>query len=166
MEITIRPANTDDLTAINAIYNEAVLNTSATADYEPTTIEDRQDWYQKRVSMNFPIFAAETVDGKLVGWSCLNPYHSRPGYRFSAENSIYVAADFRGKGIGRLLLPPLIAAAKVLGLHTIIASIDAENGASIYLHEQYGFEIVGKLKHPYFKFGRWLDVVYMQIMLD
>jgi phosphinothricin acetyltransferase len=98
----------------------------------------------------------------VLGWSALNPFHARVGYRFTSENSIYVAPEARGKGLGKLLLGPLIEGAKARGLHAIIAVIDATNEASIRLHAGFGFEKVGHFRETGFKFGRWLDVVYME----
>ena len=109
---------------------------------------------------------AEDDAGRIVGWSALNRYHDRMGYRFTSENSVYVAADQRGKGIGKLLLAPLIDAARERGIQAIIAAIDAENEASIRLHAKFGFGRVGHFKKVGFKFGRWLDVVYMELLLD
>jgi len=157
-----RPATHDDLPGILEIYNEAVLNTTATYDYEPRTLEQRRQWFEERRRDDYAIFVAADGSGRIVGWSSLNPFHTRPGYRFTAENSVYVAADERGRGVGKLLLAPLIEAAQGRGLHAIIAAIDAQNEASIRLHAQFGFEKVGHFKQTGFKFGRWLDVVYME----
>jgi phosphinothricin acetyltransferase len=162
----IRPATRDDLPGILAIYNDAVLNTTATADYEPHTLEQRTRWFDDHARTNHPIFVAEDRDGRVVGWSSLSAYHGRVGYRFSAENSVYVAADQRGRGIGKQLLLPLIEAGQQLGLHVLIASIDASNEASIRLHASCGFEHAGLLREVIFKFGRWLDVIYMQRLLE
>lgn len=164
--MVIRPAMRDDLPGILEIYNEAVLNTTATADYEPQTLEKRARWFDDHARTNLPIFVAEDADDRVVGWSSLSPYHGRFGYRFSAENSVYVAADQRGRGIGKLLLPPLIEAGQQLGLHAIIASVDASNEASIRLHASCGFEYAGRLREVYCKFGRWLDVIYMERLLN
>ena len=158
----VRPATDADLPAILEIYNEAVLNTTATYDYEPRTLEQRQQWFAERQRENYAILVGADDSGRIVGWSALNPFHARPGYRFTAENSVYVAADRRGYGLGRLLLEPLIGAAKARGLHAIIAAIDAANEPSIRLHARFGFEKVGHFKETGFKFGRWLDVVYME----
>ena len=158
----VRPANRKDLREILEIYNEAVLNTTASYDYEPRTLEHRTQWYEERAKARYPIFVAEDGKGQVVAWSALNPFHSRIGYQFTAENSVYVAAEHRGKGIGKLLMPPLIEGAKARGLHAIIAAIDAQNEASIRLHAQFGFEKVALLKEVGFKFNRWLDVVYME----
>lgn len=161
----IRPASTADLPGILEIYNEAVLHTTATYDYEPRTLEQRAAWFEERTREGYPVFVAVDDAGRVVGWSALNPYHARIGYRFTAENSVYVAADMRGQGIGKMLLPPLITGAQTKGLHAIIAAIDAENAASIRLHAAFGFEKVGHFKQTGFKFNRWLDVVYMERLL-
>lgn len=158
----IRPATRADLPGILEIYNDAVLNTTATYDYEPRTLEHRTQWFEDHQRDGYPIFVAVENGGRVAGWSALNPFHARMGYRFTSENSVYVAADRRGKGIGKLLLAPLIEGAKARGLHAIIAVIDADNEASIRLHAGFGFEKVGHFKQTGFKFNRWLDVVYME----
>src|SRR6266487_7003156 len=104
----VRPANHDDLPGILEIYNEAVANTTASYDYEPRTLEHRIAWFDDHVKNNLPVFVAANEAGRVVGWSALNRYHDRQGYQFTTENSIYIAADLRGKGIGRLLMRPLV----------------------------------------------------------
>ena len=158
----IRHATRADLPGILDIYNEAVLNTTATYDYEPRTLEHRTQWFEERQREAYPIFVAVDEAGRVIGWSALNPFHARIGYRFTSENSVYVAADARGRGVGKLLLAPLIEGAKARGLHAIIAVIDAQNEASIRLHAAFGFEKVGLFRQTGFKFNRWLDVVYME----
>ncbi|HXJ57899.1 MAG TPA: GNAT family N-acetyltransferase [Verrucomicrobiae bacterium] len=160
--MNVRLATATDLPGILEIYNDAVLHTTATYDYEPRTLEHRTQWFEERQRDGYPVFVAVDKDERVVGWSALNPFHARLGYRFTSENSVYVAAPWRGKGLGKLLLAPLIEAAKARGLHAIIAAIDADNQASIRLHAQFGFEKVGHFKQTGFKFGRWLDVVYME----
>ena len=160
--MTVRPATPADLPGILDIYNEAVLNTTASYDYEPRTLEHRTQWFEERQRDNYPVLVAVDEAGEVVGWSALNPFHARIGYRFTSENSVYVAASWRGKGIGRALLGPLLAAGRARGLHAILAVIDADNEASIRLHAAFGFEKVGHFKQTGFKFGRWLDVVYME----
>lgn len=164
--ILIRRAVRADCPGILAIYNEAVLTTTATYDYEPRSLEHRQQWFADHEQSDYPIFVAvePQPDGTelIVGWSALNQFHDRVGYRFTTENSVYVAASHRGRGIGSRLLAPLIPAAKERGLHAIIAAIDAANEASIRLHVKFGFESVGRFKETGFKFGRWLDVAYLE----
>ena len=165
MTFLIRPATAADLPGILEIYNDAVLNTTATYDYEPRTLTQRAAWFEERTREGYPVFVAVDDAGRVLGWSALNPFHARIGYRFTAENSVYVAADMRGKGLGTLLLPPLIAGAQAKGLHAIIAAIDADNAASIRLHAAFGFEKVGHFKQTGFKFDRWLDVVYLERLI-
>jgi len=161
----IRPATRADVPAILDIYNDAVLTTTATYDYEPRSLQHRLQWFDDHERIGFPIFVAEDDERKIVGWSSLSRFHDRKGYQFTCENSIYVAAHARGRGVGKLLLEPLIESAKKLGLRAIIALIDASNEASVRLHARCGFFEVGRFPSVGFKFGRWLDVVYMELLL-
>ena len=163
--IVIRAAEEKDLPDILVIYNEAVLNTTASYDYEPRSLENRRIWFEDHRKINFPILIAESPDEGIVGWGSLNRYHDRPGYRFTAENSVYVATSHQGQGIGFALLSSLITAANSLNLHTIIAAVDAENLVSIRLHHRLGFKTVARFPEIGFKFDRWLDVVYLQFLL-
>jgi L-amino acid N-acyltransferase len=164
VNIIIRPATQQDIPAIVEIYNDAVMHSTASYDYYPATLDARIAWYESHLRSQHPIFVAEE-GGKIVGWSSLSAFRHADGYCYSAEDSIYVAAGNRGRGIGKLLLSPLISTAQELGLHTIIAGIDASNEVSIRLHENFGFRQVGYLKEVAFKFDRWLDLVLMQRML-
>jgi len=163
--IEVRRATIGDLPGILDIYNDAVLTTTATYDYEPRTLEHRRQWFADHQREDYAVFVAVNSNGAVVGWSALNPYHARMGYRFTAENSIYVAADQRGRGIGRQLLGPLIEAGQERGIRAIIAAIDAENEASVRLHASFGFEKVGLFKNVGYKFDRWLDVIYMEKLI-
>lgn len=168
-ELTVRRAGRDDCPAILAIYNDAVLTTTASYDYEPRTLAHRQDWFDAHQRDDYAIFVAEESlpDGpkRILGWSSLSKFHDRMGYRFTAENSVYVAAEARGRGVGSALLRPLIEAAQARGLHALLAVIDAQNEASLRLHTKFGFEGVGLFKQVGFKFGRWLDVAYLEKIL-
>jgi len=161
----VRPATQADLSAILGIYNDAVLTTTASYDYEPRTLEHRVAWFETHAEQRLPIFVAANPEGDVLGWSSLSRYHDRKGYQFTVENSVYVAAAHRGRGLGKLLLSPLIESARGLGLKAIIATIDAENEASIRLHASFGFEKVGHFKQVGFKFGRWLDLSFYQLVL-
>jgi L-amino acid N-acyltransferase YncA len=165
MNLQVRAASSADLPAILEIYNHAVLHTTASYDYEPRTLEHRQAWFESHQQTNLPVYVGCLEDGNVVGWSSLSRFHDRAGYRFTVENSIYIAEPHRGKGIGGRLLAPLIEAAEERGLRAIIAGIDGENAASVRLHAKFGFEQVGRLKRVGFKFGRWLDVIYMEKLL-
>ncbi len=163
--ISIRAAVRSDCPGILEIYNDAVLKTTASYDYEPRTLEHRQGWFDDHQQTSLPIFVAMDELGRIVGWSALNRYHDRRGYRFTTENSVYIAEGHRGRGLGKLLLAPLIQSARKLGLHAIIAAIDGQNAVSIRLHAGFGFEMVGRFNEVGYKFDRWLDVVYMQLLL-
>lgn len=163
--ITVRIAEEKDLPAILEIYNEVIVNTTAVYDYQPHTPEMRKQWWDTKKQQGFPVFVA--VDGdRVVGFSSIGPFRAWAAYKYSVENSIYVAADQRGKGVGRLLLPPLIEAARQLNMHTILAGIDASNEGSVKLHEGFGFKEIAVMKEVGYKFGRWLDLKFMQLILD
>ena len=162
---TVRRATHSDVPAILEIYNDAVLHTTASADYEARTLESRYEWFDEHAREGYPVFCATNDEGVVVGWSSLSRYKERYGYRFSTENSIYIHPDWRGQGIGKLLMPPLIQAAQAMGLHAILAGISADHEASLKLHAQFGFEKVAHFKETIFKFGQWLDVVYMEKIL-
>jgi L-amino acid N-acyltransferase len=161
----VRPAIRNDLPAILDIYNEAVLNTTASYDYEPRTMEHRVTWFEAHEQQGLPIFVAVDDVAQILGWSSLSRYHDRKGYQFTVENSVYVAAAHRGRGVGKILLAPLIDSARELGLRAIIAAIDADNEASVRLHARFGFVEVGHFRQVGFKFGRWLDVIYMERLI-
>jgi L-amino acid N-acyltransferase len=162
--IHIRPATEHDLPAILAIYNEVIAHTTAVYDYEPHTLDMRRAWLQAKKDQGFPVFVAEEA-GVVLGLSSIGPFRAWAAYQYSVENSIYVAAAARGKGIGKLLMPPIINAAKQLGMHTVIAGIDAGNAASIQLHRHFGFEEVAHFKQVGWKFERWLDLKFLQLIL-
>ena len=162
MSFTIRKATRADVPAILEIYNDAVLNTTASADYEPRSLESRYEWFDEHERDGYPIIVAVNDANEVVGWSSLSRYKERYGYRFSTENSIYVHPQWRGRGVGKLLLPPLIEAARAMGLHAILAGISGDNDASLKLHAQFGFEKVAHFRETVYKFGKWIDVVYME----
>lgn len=162
--ISIREAIEQDLQQLLVIYNEIILNTTAVYDYDPHTMEMRTQWFETKKLQGFPVFVAEE-DGKILGFSSIGPFRAWAAYKYSVENSVYVAADARGKGIGKLLIPPLIEAAKKLQLHTIVAGIDATNEASLKLHKSFGFEEVAHFKEVGWKFGKWLDLKFLQLIV-
>jgi L-amino acid N-acyltransferase YncA len=163
--INLRLATENDLIQILAIYNEVIVNTTAVYDYEPHTLEMRQAWFNTKKEQGFPVVVADE-GGDILGFSSIGPFRNWAAYKFAVENSIYVAAPARGKGIARLLMPPIIKAAKDLGMHTIVAGIDASNAASIQLHRHFGFEEVAHFKQVGWKFDRWLDLKFLQLIID
>ncbi len=162
--IRIRQAVEADLPQILDIYNEVILHTTAVYDYEPHTLEMRKQWFTVKKEQGLPVFVAEEAD-QVLGLSSFGPFRAWAAYQYSVENSVYVAADARGKGVGKLLIPPLIESAKALKMHTIIASIDATNTASLQLHRYFGFEEVAHFKEVGWKFGKWLDLKFLQLMI-
>lgn len=164
MTPTVRTATLEHVPAITEIYNDAILNTTAVYSFERVTVENRQAWFEDKAKQNFPVFVAVQKD-KVVGFSSYGPFRTWPAYLHAVENSIYVHPDYRGQGVGKLLLPPLFETAKQQKMHTMIAGIDASNEVSIKLHQSYGFEKVAHFKQVGFKFNRWLDLVFMQLML-
>lgn len=160
----MRAAKREDCAAILEIYNDAVVKTTATYDYEPRTLEHRQQWFDEHEHCGFPVFVAEE-NGRVIGWSALGSYHDRAGYRFTLQNAVYVAESARGKGVGKALMAPLVDWARTMQFRAVIAVIDADNAASINLHAKFGFVEVGRFPKVGFKFGRWLDVAYMELLL-
>lgn len=163
--VTIRTAREEDLPAILDIYNHVILNTAAVYHYEAHTLEMRKAWYDTRVQGGYPVFVAES-EGKLAGFSSYGPFRPWPAYKYTVENSVYVAEGQRGKGIGGLLMEPLIQHARGKDMHAIIAVIDADNDASVQLHRRFGFGEVGHFKQVGYKFGRWLNLIFMELLLD
>lgn len=160
----IRPALETDLPEILDIYNEVILHTTAVYSYEPHTLEMRKAWFDSKVKDGYPLFVAEDA-GRVVGLSTYGPFRAWPAYKYTIENSVYVAAGQRGKGIARLLMSPLIDAAKSQGYHAVIASIDSTNEASLRLHRSFGFEEVAHFRQVGYKFGRWLDLKFLELLL-
>jgi phosphinothricin acetyltransferase len=160
---TIRPATPGDLAAINAIYNHYVLHSTCTYQTEPTTPEERAAWFAAHGPL-LPVTIAE-LDGAVAGWGALSRFHGRSAYRHTVEDSVYVHPDFLRRGIGSTILADLIERAREIGHHTILGVIDADQGPSIALHERFGFRPASHLREVGHKFGRWLDVVHMQLIL-
>jgi L-amino acid N-acyltransferase YncA len=161
--ITLRPALEADLIAINDIYNYYVLYSTCTYQEEPEPIEGRRQWFSLHGARH-PVIVAESARG-VVGWGSLSSFHPRSAYRNTVENSVYVAHDCHRQGIGSRLLEDLIGRARDIGHRAIIAGIDAEQSASVALHARFNFEQVGYFRQVGFKFGRWLDVLYMELLL-
>jgi L-amino acid N-acyltransferase len=163
LDIQIRAATAADLQPINDIYNHYVARSACTYQEEPETMAERAVWFAEHGDAH-PVTVA-TVSDEVVGWGCLSPYRARSAYRFTVENSVYARHDVQRRGIGRLLLADLIERARAAGHHTIVAVIDAEQTGSIRLHLSMGFRDAGDLRELGFKFGRWLHVRYLQLML-
>ncbi len=162
--VDVRDAETADLEAMLAIYNDAVLNTTAVYDYAPRALDAQATWYGTQRAQDLPVLVAVEA-GEVAGFASYGPFRSRPAYLHTVENSIYVAPGKRGRGIGAQLLGPLVETARGRGLHAMVAAIDADNDASLRLHRRFGFEQVGHLRQVGWKFQRWLDLVLLERLL-
>jgi len=160
----IREAEAKDLPVILEIMNEAILNTTSIYDYAERDRAYVEAWFQKKRTDKLPVIVLE-ANGETVGYGSYGIFRPWEGFKFSVEHSIYVHKNHQGKGYGKQLLIALIERAKLEGYHAMIAGIDAENQKSCEFHEKLGFTEVGRLKEVGYKFGRWLDLVFMQLML-
>jgi len=160
----LRDATAADLSAISAIYNYYVLNSTCTYQLEPESLADRQAWFALHSPDQYPVVVVET-DGEVVAWGSLSRFHVRAGYDPTVEASVYISHAFQRRGFGRTILTHLLERARAAGFHTVIGGASADQVASIALQESLGFVRVGCLKEVGFKFGRWLDVVYLQYRL-
>lgn len=161
----LRSARPGDAEAIRAIYNAAVTGSTATFDLRPRTEGEQQAWMSEHDGAHPAVVAVDDV-GTVVGFGSLSPYRDRPAYATTVENSVYVDESHRGRGVGRALLGELVELATRLGFHTVVARVGGANDASIRLHVACGFELVGTEREIGRKFGRWLDVVVLQRLLD
>jgi len=158
--LIIRCATMSDLGALTEIYNEAILRTVATFDTKPKTVEEQKPWFESHDSKH-PIFVAE-LDSVVIGWASLSKWSDRCAYSDTAEISVYVKEDHRGKEIGKKLMHEILDQGQKEGLHTVIARIAEFNEVSIHLHEVFGFQHVGTMRQVGRKFGKLLDVQLMQ----
>jgi phosphinothricin acetyltransferase len=152
-----------DLAAINGIYNHYVVHSTCTYQEAPETLDGRRQWFAQHGNKHPVIVAVQ--DEQVIGWGSLSPYHKRSAYRHTVENSVYVHHQHHRCGIGSVLLQELINLSRNQGHRVIIAGIDGEQTASVEIHKKFHFEKVGHFKQVGFKFGRWLDVIYMELNL-
>ncbi len=164
--IRLRDACADDLPAMLAIYNEIVANTTAIYNDKPSSLDERREWLRGRSGGGWPVLAALRGD-ELVGYASFAEFRGAwPGYRHSVEHSVYVRADCRHQGIGSALVRSLLPLAAALDKHVMIGGIDAANEGSLRLHERLGFQRVAHFCEVGRKFGRWLDLVFVQRFID
>lgn len=152
--------------AILAIFNEAIVNSTALYDYQPRTLQNMVSWFDAKRAGNFPVIGVEDEAGSLLAFASYGTFRGWPAYKYTVEHSVYVHKDHRGQGLGRMVLRELIAAARRNDVHAMIGGIDATNAGSIALHERLGFKHAGTLPQVGFKFGRWLDLAFYQLLLD
>ncbi|MCA1444078.1 N-acetyltransferase [Ensifer sp. IC4062] len=161
----IREAADGDLAAIRDIYNDAVANTTAIWNETLVDVANRAAWLKARKSAGFPVLVAVSDAAEVIGYASFGEWRAFDGYRHTVEHSVYVRSDRRGGGIGRALMVALIERAEALGKHVMVAGIESSNLPSIRLHKRLGFEQTGHMKEVGAKFGRWLDLTFMQLTL-
>jgi len=152
--------------AILDILNEAILTSTALYDYQPRSLASMESWFATKSQGNFPVIGLEDSAGMLLAFGSFGRFRAWPAYKYTVEHSVYVHQDHRGKGLGKRVMQALIAAARESDVHAMVGGIDASNTASVVLHEHLGFQHVGTLPQVGFKFGRWLDLAFYQLLLD
>lgn len=163
--MTIAECTFEHAPEILAIFNDAIINSTALYDYKPRTMASMEAWFEAKRKGRFPVLGAFGDDGRLAGFATYGPFRAFPAYKYSVEHSVYVRKDCRGHGLGRLLLAEIIQAAQKQEYHMMIGGIDSANAASIRLHRGAGFIQCASIKQAGFKFGRWLDLEFYQLIL-
>ncbi|WP_434626339.1 N-acetyltransferase [Pseudomonas sp. Z1-29] len=166
MTYQIRDARPADLPAIRDIYNDAVLNTTAIWNEQAVDLGNRQAWFSARQTQGYPVLVISDAEDDVLGYASFGDWRPFDGFRHTVEHSVYVRSDQRGNGLGPLLMGALIERARVGGKHVMVAAIESGNAASIRLHERAGFAITGQMPQVGTKFGRWLDLTFMQLVLN
>ncbi|HEY0977509.1 MAG TPA: GNAT family N-acetyltransferase [Flavobacteriales bacterium] len=162
--LLIRPATEADLPGILDIYNELIANSTAVYVYRPQTLETRTQWFRDLKAGGWPVLVSVAGD-VVTGFCCIGPFRSKPGYRYTGEHTVHVHAAHRGQGLGRALLTAVVEEAERMGLRVLVGGIDAENPASLALHRALGFTETARMPQVGRKFGRWLDLVFVQRVL-
>lgn len=152
--------------AILDIFNEAILTSTALYDYHPRTLQSMEAWFAAKDKGAFPVVGIEDATGMLLAFGSYSTFRAWPAYKYTVEHSVYVHKDHRGKGLGLQIMQALMAAARTRDVHAMVGAIDATNAGSIALHQRLGFQHVGTLPQVGFKFGRWLDLAFYQVLLD
>ncbi|MGZ0714450.1 N-acetyltransferase family protein [Pseudomonas palleroniana] len=161
----IRNATEQDLPAIRDIYNDAVRNTTAIWNEQPVDLANRLAWFSARQAQGYPVLVS-TENDEVTGYASFGDWRPFEGFRYSVEHSVYVRSDQRGQGVGPRLMEALIERARACGKHVMVAAIESGNQASIRLHERQGFITTGQMPRVGIKFGRWLDLTFMQLDLN
>jgi L-amino acid N-acyltransferase YncA len=156
----------DDAPIVRDIYNELIAVSAAIYEYEPRSLETVLDWFAKKEKAGFPVYGAYGDDGSFQGFATYGPFRERPAYRYTIEHSVYVRSGMRGAGTGTALMRFLIDETRGRGYHAMIGGIDSGNAGSLRLHERLGFTEAGRILQAGWKFGRWLDLVFMELVLD
>ncbi|HYP84159.1 GNAT family N-acetyltransferase [Variovorax sp.] len=152
--------------AMLEIFNEAIETSTALYDYKARPPESMVSWFEAKRSGSFPVIGVEDAGGTLLAFGSYGTFRGYPAYKYTVEHSVYVHKNHRGAGLGRIVMQALVEAARQRDVHAMIGAIDASNAGSIALHERLGFKHVGTLPQVGFKFGRWLDLVFYQLLLE
>jgi len=166
MGYIIRTCCEKQLPEILEIFNDAILNSTALYDYKARSMDSMQSWYAAKQAGNFPVIGVFDGNDALLGFASYGSFRNWPAYKYSVEHSVYIRSDRRGEGLGALLLKEIIKCAESQDYHVMIGGIDASNIASIKLHEMEGFVFCGTIKHAGYKFGKWLDLSFYQLILE
>jgi L-amino acid N-acyltransferase YncA len=151
---------------ILAILNDAIENSTALYDYRPRTMAMMDAWFEAKTKGSYPVIGAVDDDDRLLGFATYGMFRERPAYKYTVEHSVYVERDCRGRGVGRTLLAAIIERAKSQDYHVLVGGVDADNAISIDLHKKFGFTFCGEIRESGFKFGRWLHLVFYQLILE
>ena len=162
---SIAPAARAQLPEILGIYNEVIRNTTAVYSDQEVTLANREAWFDARVERGFPVLVASDPSGGVLGFASFGEFRAWPCYRYSVEHSVHVRADSRGRGVGRTLVTALLERAADMKMHVMIGGIDADNATSLALHDSLGFKVVGHFREVGCKFGRWLDLKFLQRLI-
>jgi len=152
--------------AILAILNDAIVNSTALYDYKPRSMTNMVTWFDVKRQGGFPVIGLEDETGTLLAFGSFGAFRAFPAYKYTVEHSVYVHPEHRGRGLGMTVMRALVDEARRYGAHAMIGAIDASNAGSIVLHERLGFRLVGSLPQVGFKFGRWLDLAFYQLLLE
>ena len=161
----LRPCTEQQLPEILDLFNDAILNSTSLYDYKIRTLDMMVAWYADKQKGSFPIVGAFDENNTLLGFSTYGMFRVRPAYKYSIEHSVYVRADKRGQGLGKILLSEIIKKAEEQDFHIMVGVIDTSNTVSMKLHEQEGFVLTGIMKEVGYKFDKWLDAAFYQLTL-
>jgi L-amino acid N-acyltransferase YncA len=162
--MVVRAAVEEDMVGVLAIYNEVIANTTAVYREEAVTLEERVGWFRARRERGFPVLVACEGD-RVVWFASFGEFRGAPCYRYTVETTVHVDAGYRGRGVGRELVKALFPLALEAGVHAMVAAVDGENVGSVRFHEGLGFEVVARFRQVGRKFGRWLDLVFLERMV-
>lgn len=162
--MVIRDATRDDLAGILAIYNEVIAHSTAVYVFQAVDLANRTAWFEGRKAAGYPVLVADD-GGAVTGFASFGDFRPSPGYAWTVEHSVHIRADRRGRGLGRAIVQTLIDQARAMGKHAMIGGVDADNVASLALHRRLGFEPVAHFREVGRKFDRWLDLVFLQLLL-